>query len=164
LQKGLESLLREPCGCFEQTSSSNYPNVVILNYLKESDQAKPEIQRRARDLLASGYQKLISFECVEQSKNRREGYEWFGGTAPAHEALTAYGLLQFRDMARVYDVDMKMVERTKTYLMSRKDGKGGFLRNPRALDHFGHAPENITNAYIVWAITESSKDDDVGNE
>src|SRR5262249_5007429 len=38
---------------------------------------------------------------------------------------------------------------------SRKDGKGGFLRNPRALDSFGRAPDHITNAYIVWAITES---------
>src|SRR5262249_27075303 len=38
LQKGLEGLLREPCGCFEQSSTSNYPNVLILNYLKESNQ------------------------------------------------------------------------------------------------------------------------------
>ena len=41
LQKGLEALLREPSGCFEQTSTSNYPNLLILDYLKESDQAKP---------------------------------------------------------------------------------------------------------------------------
>ena len=101
LQKGLESLLREPNGCFEQTSTSNYPNVLILDYLKESNQAKPEVERRARDLLARGYQRLTSFECPNTAKNDREGYEWFGGTAPPHEALTAYGLLQFRDMARV---------------------------------------------------------------
>ena len=164
LQKGLESLLREPGGCFEQTSSSNYPNVVILDYLRESDQANPAVQGRARDMLARGYQKLVSFECSEPGQNRRQGYEWFGGAVPAHEALTAYGLLQFRDMARVYDVDKTMVERTRTYLMSRKDGKGGFLRNSKALDTFGRAPDDVTNAYIVWAITESSKDDDVTKE
>jgi anti-sigma factor RsiW len=164
LQKGLEALLREPGGCFEQTSTSNYPNLLILDYLKESDQAKPEIEWRARDLLASGYQKLTAFECLDNSKNLRQGYEWFGGTAPAHEALTAYGLLQFRDMARVYEVDPTMVERTRKYLLSRKDGKGGFLRNPRALDTFGRAPDDITNAYIVWALTESGKEDDVEKE
>ena len=164
LQKGLESLLREPGGCFEQTSTSNYPNLLILDYLKESDQAKPETVRRARDLLARGYQKLIAFECLEPSQNKRQGYEWFGGTAPAHEALTAYGLLEFRDMSRVFDVDVNMLERTRQYLMSRKDGKGGFQRNPRALDHFGRAPDDITNAYIVWALTESGKDDDVEKE
>jgi hypothetical protein len=111
-----------------------------------------------------GYQKLTSFECLDPSQNRRRGYEWFGGSAPAHEALTAYGLLEFRDMSRVYDVDPNMLERTRQYLMSRKDGKGGFQRNPRALDHFGRAPDDITNAYIVWALTESGNNDDVDKE
>jgi hypothetical protein len=164
LQKGLDALLREPCGCFEQTSTSNYPNLLILDYLKESDQARPEVERRARDLLARGYAKLTSFECLDSAKNARRGYEWFGGAAPAHEALTAYGLMQFRDMARVCEVDPAMVKRTQEYLLSRRDGKGGFERNPRALDTFGAAPPNITNAYIVWALTEGGKDDDIGKE
>jgi hypothetical protein len=164
LQKGLEGLLREPHGCFEQTSTSNYPNILILDYLRESDQAKPEVAKRARELLDRGYQKLTSFECQKPGGPGRQGYEWFGGTAPPHEALTAYGLLQFRDMARVGQVDQAMVDRTRTYLLSRKDGKGGFQRNQRALDTFGRAPEDITNAYIVWALTESSKDDDVAKE
>lgn len=164
LQKGLESLLREPHGCFEQTSTSNYPNLLILDYLRESDLARPEIDRRARDLLARGYQKLISFECQNPAKGTKEGYEWFGGTAPPHEALTAYGLLQFRDMARVHDVDPVMVERTRQYLMNQRDGRGGFKRNPRALDTFGRAPDDITNAYIVWALTESGQEDDVSKE
>ena len=79
LQQGLEGLLREPNGCFEQTSTSNYPNVLILDYLKETDQARPEVERRARDLLARGYQKLTSFECRVPAENRRQGYEWFAG-------------------------------------------------------------------------------------
>src|SRR5262249_21016113 len=141
LQKGLEGLLREPAGCFEQTSTSNYPNLLVLDYLKESGQSRPEVEGHARDLLATGYQKLTSFECLSPAKNRREGYEWFGGTAPPHEALTAYGLLQFRDLSRVYDVDPAMLKRTQQYLLARKDGKGGFQRNPRALDHFGRAPD-----------------------
>jgi uncharacterized protein YfaS (alpha-2-macroglobulin family) len=164
LQKGLEAMLREPCGCFEQTSTSNYPNLLVLNYLKETAQAKPEVARRAQDLLGRGYQMLTSFECLNTGKNQKEGYEWFGGTAPDHEALTAYGLMEFRDMAKVYEVDKGMLERTQKYLMSQKDGQGGFKRNPRALDTFGRAPNHITNAYIVWALTESGQDDDVTKE
>ena len=38
------------------------------------------------------------------------------------------------------------------------------MRNPRAIDTFGRAPDDITNAYIVWALTESGKDDDVTKE
>jgi hypothetical protein len=157
-------MLQEPCGCFEQTSTSNYPNLLILNYLKESNQANAEAEKRARELLDRGYQKLVSFECKVPGANVHRGYEWFGGEAPPHEALTAYGLLQFRDMARVYPVDQEMVERTRDYLMKQKDGHGGFKRNDRALDTFGRAPEDITNAYIVWALTESGKKDDVENE
>jgi hypothetical protein len=164
LQKGLEGLLREPNGCFEQTSTSNYPNVLILAYLKECDQARPDVEARARDLLARGYQKLTSFECPKRAGNTKQGYEWFGAPDAAHEALTAYGLMEFRDMARVYKVDPAMLERTRQYLLAARDGQGGFRRNPRALDTFGRAPADITNAYIVWALTESGKDDDVTKE
>lgn len=164
LQKGLEGLLREPSGCFEQTSSSNYPNLLILDYLKESDQANPEVARRAKEMLDRGYQRLTTFECENRAKGKREGYEWFGGTTPPHEALTAYGLLQFRDLTRVYDkVDPAMVERTQQFLMSRKDGKGGFEQKQDG-HAFGSAPESIVNAYIVWALTESGSQDDVEKE
>jgi len=78
-----------------------------------------------------------------QTRQKKQGYEWFGQTAPPHEALTAYGLMEFRDMAKVYDVDKAMLDRTQKYLMDQKDGKGGFKRNPRALDTFGRAPEPI---------------------
>jgi hypothetical protein len=163
LQKGLEGLLREPHGCFEQTSTSNYPNVLILDYLQANKQTNPDVVRRARQLLDDGYRKLTQFECQPPGKAKR-GYEWFGGAVPPHEALTAYGLLQFRDMARVYPVDKDMLKRTRQFLMDQKDGKGGFLRNQKALDGFGAAPPHITNAYIVWSLTESGKDDDVDKE
>ncbi len=163
LQTGLEAMLQEPHGCFEQTSSSNYPNLLILDYLRENNQVNPELTHRARQLLASGYQKLIAFECTNPTQNRREGYEWFGGTVPPHEALTAYGLLEFRDMSRVHDVDKVMVERTRNFLLSRKDGKGGFDRR-KDFHSFGHAPDSIFNAYIVWALTESGREDDLDRE
>jgi hypothetical protein len=159
LHKGLEGLLREPNGCFEQTSTSNYPNVLTLRYLRESGQVKPEVERRARDLLATGYQKLTSFECREPGTTRRRGYEWFGGEAPPHEALTAYGLLQFADMAKVHEVDGAMLQRTRAYLLACRDGKGGFRRNERALGGFGRAPAPVTDAYIAWALTETGKED-----
>jgi uncharacterized protein YfaS (alpha-2-macroglobulin family) len=36
MTKGMEGMIREPGGCFEQTSSSNYPNVMVLAYLASS--------------------------------------------------------------------------------------------------------------------------------
>ncbi len=151
LQQGMDSILREPCGCFEQASTSNYPNALTLKYLEEHEVAAPAVTRRAKDLLKKGYTKLVGYESPKQ------GYEWFGGD-PGHEALTAYGLMEFRDMADVYDVDPEMLNRTAQWLLERRDGKGGFQRNPRALDSFGQATKEITDAYIVWALSESKQE------
>ena len=146
LQKGLEALLREPGGCFEQTSSSNYPNVMILDYLKESGQVLPLVEKRAVGLLNNGYGQLVAFECVDpNTRAKKEGYEWFGQTAPPHEALTAYGLLQFTDMAKYQPVDQAMLERTKKYLLGQRDGKGSFKRNNRCLTNLApHRPTSRT--------------------
>jgi uncharacterized protein YfaS (alpha-2-macroglobulin family) len=149
LQAGIESILREPYGCFEQTSTSNYPNVLALQYMQEHRIADPAITRRARELLKSGYARLTGYEC------KQRGYEWFGKD-PGHEALTAYGLMQFRDMASVYDVDQAMVQRTADWLLTRRDGKGGFQRGPDS-HSFGSSPPDLTNGYIVWALTESGQ-------
>ncbi len=151
LQKGMESIMQEPYGCFEQASTSNYPNVLALQYMQEHDVANPAVTRRAKDLLKKGYVKLAGYECP------KKGYEWFGGD-PGHEALTAYGLMEFRDMAEVYDVDAEMIDRTAKWLLQRRDGKGGFQRNAKALDSFGGAPDGITNAYITWALSESGQE------
>lgn len=153
LISGLEGMLQEPNGCFEQTSSTNYPNIMILTYLERNNIAAPDIQARAQRLLDSGYKKLTGFETPEK------GYEWFGG-APGHEALSAYGLLEFMDMKAVYgDVDTTMVTRTAEWLKKRRDGKGGYLRNDRALDSFGGASPDVTNAYITYALSEARMGD-----
>lgn len=149
LMAGVDAILREPYGCFEQTSSSNYPNIIALQYLRSTKTNHPQVEARAKDLLDKGYKKLVAFETKEN------GYEWFGA-APAHEALTAYGLMEFEDMKQVYPhVDQKMIDRTAQLLMEKRNGEGGFKKNPRALDSFGAADEDITNAYIVYALTEA---------
>jgi hypothetical protein len=153
LLTGIESILQEPYGCFEQTSMTSYPNALVLSYLKSTDKPDPDIVKRAEDLLHKGYNRLTTFETKEK------GYEWFGGV-PAHEALTAYGLMQFHDMNQVGDVaDKAMIDRTANWIMSRRDNKGGFQRNPQALDSYGGADQDITNAYIVYALAEAGRRD-----
>jgi len=148
MMKGLESILREPSGCFEQTSSSNYPNIMALQYMKESGDVNPKVKAQALDLLDRGYKRLVSFETPEK------GYEWFG-SAPGNESLTAYGLMEFNDMKEVYaSVDKSMVDRTANWIMARRDKQGGFMRDSKALDNFGRASEEVTNAYIVYAMSE----------
>jgi hypothetical protein len=153
LTQALTSLMQEPSGCFEQTSSTNYPLTMAQQYFTTHTGVDPKIVRESHEMLAHGYQRLTSFEC------KNHGYEWFGGASPGHEALTAYGLMEFADMrkAKLRMVDEPMVERTRQWLFKRRDGKGGFLRNPEALDSFGGAPAPTTNAYIVWALVQAGE-------
>ncbi|HYR85462.1 MAG TPA: MG2 domain-containing protein [Terriglobia bacterium] len=150
MTEALQSLLQEPNGCFEQTSSTSYPMVMAQQYFLTHTGIDPALIEKARDLLEVSYKKLTGFE------TRTKGYEWFGAD-PGHEALTAYGLMQFTDMAQVRSVDKDMLARTRTWLLSRRDGNGHFSLNSKAIDSFGYAPADTTNAYIVWALIESGE-------
>ena len=145
---GIEGIIREPYGCFEQVSSSTYPNILVLKYLKETNKSNPEIEKRALNFIKKGYKKLAAYE------TSKDGFEWYG-KSPPHEALTAYGLMEFTEMKEVYNgVSEPMLKRTIAYLLSRRNGKGGFHQN-RGKYGFSAAPENVNNAYIVYAISES---------
>ena len=155
LTQALERLLQEPSGCFEQTSSTSYPLTMAQQYFTTHANVDAALQQRGSELLARSYQRLVGFECKDK------GYEWFGGAAPGHEALTAYGVMQFADMQRagLRNLDTGMLDRTRQWLLSRRDKKGGFARNQRALDSFGGAPEATTDAYILWALVSAGQTD-----
>lgn len=153
--EGLDSLLRMPDGCFEQTSSTTYPNVLVAQYLRDTDQVSPELEMRANEYIAQGYQKLVSFE-VEGG-----GFEWFGQD-PAHRILTSYGLFEFTDMAEVFPVDEEMIARTQTWLASQQESDGRFRAAPEGI-HEG-ATNSFTDsdvratAYVGWALAYSGYD------
>ena len=147
----LERLIQEPYGCFEQTSSSVYPLVMAQQYFTTHTGVDPAIIQKSNDILERGYTRLMGFEC------KSGGFEWFGEN-PGHEALTAYGLLEFTDMATVRPVDSKMLDRTRTWLASRRDGQGGFKRERRAL-HTWIEDRDCSNAYITWALLRAGVQD-----
>ena len=60
--EGLESIFQAPYGCFEQTSSATYPNVLVLDYLKRMGKLTPEIEITARKYINAGCQRLLTFE------------------------------------------------------------------------------------------------------
>ncbi len=107
--EGMDSILRMPGGCFEQTSSSTYPNVLALDYMKRTKKLTPEVHAKAEGYIANGYQRLLTFEVPGG------GFSWFG-SAPANKILTAYGLMEFYDMSKVHDVDPKLILRTQEWL------------------------------------------------
>jgi hypothetical protein len=149
LAEALQGLLQEPNGCFEQTTSTNYPLVMADQYFTTHTGVDPSLIARSNDLLDKGYARLTSFEC------KNKGYEWFGED-PGHECLTAYGLLEFTDMSAVRNVDPAMLQNTRTWLLARRDGKGGFSHERRSL-HTWITDPNCANGYCTWALLETGQ-------
>ena len=157
VMSSLERMLRQPGGCFEQTSSSNYPNIMVMQYMKNHpNNFNTKIQSKAKSYLESGYKRLIGYEV------KGGGFEWFGHP-PAHEALTAYGLLEFTDMKSVYPVDKKMLDRTAKWLLGRKDENGSWKISNAGL-HSWLGTSEIRDAYIVWALCEAGYASKIGLE
>ena len=138
-----------PGGCFEQTSSGTYPNVLALDYMKRTKKLTPEVHGKAEGYIANGYQRLLTFEVPGG------GFSWFG-QAPANKILTAYGLMEFNDMAKVSEVDPRLIQRTGDWL-ARQQQPDGSWKPDTAFINEGATNRYICNllritAYIAWSL------------
>ncbi|MCE1248318.1 MAG: MG2 domain-containing protein [Firmicutes bacterium] len=151
--EGLDKIFQMPFGCFEQTSSTTYPNALVLNYLKKQKKITPELQMKAEGYINTGYQRLVSFEV------QGGGFSWFGN-APANQILTAFGILEFRDMSKVYEVDPNVINRTQAWLARQQGQDGAWAPDANYLHQEswgkiqGGGKIPVTS-YIVWALAES---------
>src|SRR5947209_12076613 len=145
----MDSLLRMPFGCFEQTSSSTYPNMLALDYMKRTKKLTPEVHAKAEGYIGNGYQRLLTFEVPGG------GFSWFGN-APANKILTAYGLMEFYEMSKVHDVDPKLIARTQQWLAGQQQADGSWkpdtqFINEGATNRYNKDVLRIT-AYIGWSL------------
>jgi alpha-2-macroglobulin-like protein len=144
--EGLDGIFQMPYGCFEQTSSTTYPNVLALDYLRRTDKNAPAIEAKARQYIHLGYQRLLTFEVPGG------GFDWFG-RPPANLLLTAYGLMEFQDMAQItHDVDPQLIDRTRRWLLARRAADGSWPAERHGL-HDNPATDTLAStAYIAWAV------------
>ncbi len=159
--EGLDALLRMPFGCFEQTSSTTYPNVLVLDYLKTTEQASPEVQMKAEEYINLGYQRLTTFE-VDGDPG---GFSLFG-EAPADPMLTAYGLQEFGDMSRVADVDPALIRRVADWLIAHQNNDGSWegvegFHETSITGLTGRVP---VTAWIVWGLADAGYADDAATQ
>ncbi|MEL6843822.1 MAG: alpha-2-macroglobulin family protein [Bacteroidota bacterium] len=151
LTSGAESILREPHGCFEQVSSSLYPNVLVLMLLKLSGNIRPGIKKKAINYIRKGYRKIKGYEISGG------GFDLYGRPA-AKMGLSAYGLMELRDMREVFpETSDALIARTRKYLLAQRDGMGGF-RNGSKVGYY-NSNNAVRNAYTVHALIEAGEDD-----
>ena len=151
---GLDGMMRMPNGCFEQTSSSAYPNVLIVDYIKKNRVASPAMLMKAEQYLNVGYQRLLTFE------RPGGGFDWWGREAPLIWT-SAYGLQQFNDMAKVYPIDRGVIDRTQGFLMRSRDKDGTWSNigatHGETIASMGNTQLLLTS-YVTWSLLESGYD------
>jgi hypothetical protein len=143
---GVEGMLRKPHGCFEQTSSALYPDVLALLYLNRGGKASPDVETRFRAAIDDGVARLLSFE-IEGG-----GFDWFG-RPPAKPLLTAYGLHEWTDIAELTPSKRDVARRTAKWLASIQREDGSF---PLDDAPYGWVKEakgaTAATAYVTWAL------------
>jgi hypothetical protein len=120
--------------------------------MKTTGKITPELRMKAEGFINAGYQRLVSFE-VDGG-----GFEWFG-KAPAHRILTAYGLMEFYDMSKVYEVDPAIIARTQQWLAKGQEKDGSWKPSQEGIREgaINRFTDDVlrTTAYITWALAST---------
>ena len=159
LVEGLDSIFRMPNGCFEQTSSTTYPSVLALDYMRRNKLINPSLEAKARQYIHVGYQRLLSFE-IDGG-----GFDWYGNP-PGKPALTAYGLMQFEDMAQVHNVDPAVLQRTREWLLRQRANDGSWPLKGRIFSAVNRGTDGplLHTAYIAQAVFANGKSANAANK
>ncbi|HEV2705911.1 MAG TPA: alpha-2-macroglobulin family protein [Pyrinomonadaceae bacterium] len=116
--EAVEGILQRPYGCGEQTISSGYPSLMLLRHYRprEGEDPPPAIAR-ARRYARAAYERLLGYRADGG------GFTYWGRGAP-DLALTAYALRFLTDARDVVNVDEKVLDETRAWLVrqQRPDG------------------------------------------
>ena len=148
--EGMENIFRMPMGCFEQVSSMLYPNILALQYMQANNIDNPQLTQRALRYISTGYQRLLTFEVRQE----RGGFSLYG-RGPAETVLTAYGLMQLKELTSVYTIDERVLERMADFLFSKQNSDGSFQITGTRTHMLAIRDQLALNAYITWALSEA---------
>lgn len=146
--QGTDALLKEPNGCFEQTTSTAWPNTLVTSYLTVTGQMTPQMQERAFDLVTRGYQRLLTFE------SPTGGFNWWGDNDPGNRVLSAIMLWHLKDLEAIIEIDEAVRDRTLAWLVDQQQSDGSFAAGDAL--HSGNEVlgENLVRStgFIAWAL------------
>ncbi|HEU4597802.1 MAG TPA: alpha-2-macroglobulin family protein [Pyrinomonadaceae bacterium] len=118
--EGVEGIMRRPYGCGEQTISSAYPSVLVLNHAGAGGGGnQQQVVRLARRYAREGYERLLNYRAAGG------GFTYWGRGEP-DLALTAYALRFLTDAGRVIEVDEAVVKETLAWLVRQQRADGSW--------------------------------------
>jgi hypothetical protein len=119
--------------------------------MKDTKQITPEIELKAETLMSTGYQRLLTFE------HQGGGFSWFGEQDPEpFLSVTAFGIMEFSDMAKVHEIDEAMLARTVRWLVGQQQPDGSFKGDMSEYFSF-HTSVVRNTAFTAWALATTGE-------
>ncbi|XP_071088370.1 CD109 antigen-like isoform X4 [Haliotis cracherodii] len=156
---GLDSLLRMPTGCGEQTMLGLAPDVFVTNYLTATKQLTGDIEDKAIKYMESGYQRELTYQHKDGS------FSAFGDRDPSGSMwLTAFVIKTFHQAKPYTFIDDDVLTRAVDWMVARQKADGSFPEPGRVIhkDMTGGSNKGASlTAYVLIALLENN--DLVGN-
>uniref|UniRef100_A0A8D8UYD5 TEP1-F n=1 Tax=Cacopsylla melanoneura TaxID=428564 RepID=A0A8D8UYD5_9HEMI len=151
----LANLIKMPFGCGEQNMLNFVPNIVVLEYLKNTHQLTDAIESRASRYLETGYQQELTYRRPDGS------FSAFGTTdANGSTWLTAFVAKSFRQAASFTTIDEAVILEALAWLSSNQAFNGSFPevgKVSHAEMQGGAAKGLALTAYTLVAFLENSR-------
>ncbi|MBV8860038.1 MAG: carboxypeptidase regulatory-like domain-containing protein [Acidobacteria bacterium] len=153
--EGVEAIMSRPYGCAEQTISSAYPSVLVLNYSErlKGGGLDPAVVVRARKYAQLGYERLLGYRAPG-------GGFTYWGRGEADLALTAYALRFLTDVSRVIEVDQNVIAETRDWLVKQQRPDGSWPAHTWG-DHEDKMRTALTTVFIARVLAATQKTESV---
>ncbi|XP_023288117.1 CD109 antigen isoform X2 [Orussus abietinus] len=117
----LANLIKMPFGCGEQNMLNFVPNIVILNYLKNTNQLTQAVQSKALRYLEIGYQQELTY------RHKDGSFSAFGTSDPTGSTwLTAFVAKSFKQAAEHTTIEDKIIDEALQWLSNNQAPNGSF--------------------------------------
>ncbi len=117
--EALEGIMARPWGCGEQTISSTYPSLLLLQFEKRSKRSLGPLHERAMRYLQMGYMRLLGYA------DAGGGITYWGRGEP-DIALTAYAVRFLHDASEFTTIDASLLETNRQWLLKQQKPDGSW--------------------------------------
>jgi hypothetical protein len=139
--ESVEAIMARPYGCGEQSISSTYPSLLLLRNYKQTGEDF-HLRARAQRYLNDGYSRLLNY------REEDGGFSYWGRGEP-DVAVTAYALRFLIDASDVIDVDEKVIDGARDWLLKQQGTDGGW----RAHEYWTGAEHTRRSALLTAYVT-----------
>jgi CD109 antigen len=154
--EGLDQLLKMPFGCGEQNMLLMAPNTFVLQYLKATNQLKPEVMAKAEKLMITGYQRQLTYRRADGSfsafgDSDEEGSLW----------LTAFVLKTFAQAKDLIFIDDAVQNASRDWIVKHQLSDGsfeqvGFVHHQELLG--GLQGKDALTAFVAISLREAGEE------